>query len=287
MTDDSCKPDPAGPPESPWAQALSPLPSRRWKQFLTGFSYPFRGVGFLRREPMLLPLAVMPAVLNLGLAIVGLVLAFLQAPFLVGWLWQRPEATDLGTWLLAALWVVVAILLGALVATLWLVLVYALAGLVATPFTDYLTEQVELKVLGLEGQDFRFGRFLRDMFWSLSHSILNVLAWALVMGALLLLNLVPVLGSVVFGALSGSATAYFLAREMHDGCMTRRRLSWLEKQRLVLRHAPLMIGFGLGTMVLFWIPGFNLIMLPFAHVGGALLYCRLAHNGHAPLERRG
>jgi len=287
MTDDSAHIEAPGPAAELRQRLLEPLPTGRWKLLLTGFSYPFRGVAFLRREPMLIPLAVMPAVLNLALAVLGLVLAFLQAPFVMGLLWQRPEAVDFWSGALVGLWVVVTLLLGALVATLWLVLVYATAGLVATPFTDYLTEQVELRVLGIEGQDFRLGRFVRDLFWSLSHSALNVLAWIGVMGLLVLLNVVPVLGSVVFGALSATATAYFLAREMHDGCMTRRRLSWLSKQRLVASQAPLMIGFGLGTMVLFWIPGFNLIMLPFAHVGGALLYCRLAHNGHAPLERKG
>jgi CysZ protein len=287
MTADSTRDVAPSPAQARPEGLLAPLPEGRVRQLITGFGYAFRGIGFLRREPMLIPLAIMPAVLNFGLALAGLVAAFVQAPFLLGWLWERPEAVDPGSWALAALWVVVAILTGAVVATLWLVSVYAMAGLVATPFTDYLTEQVELKVLGVEGADFRFDRFLRDMFWSLSHSLLNVLAWLGVMGVLLLLNVVPFLGSLVFGALSGLVTAYFLAREMHDGCMTRRRLSWLGKQRLILSQAPLMIGFGLGTMVLFWIPGFNLIMLPFAHVGGALLYARLAHNGHAPLERRG
>ncbi len=287
MTDDSLIVDAPGPVEARRARLLAPLPESRFRQLVTGFGYPFRGVGYLLRQPKLIPLAIMPALLNLGLAVVGLVLAFVQAPFLVGWVWARPEAVDLASGALAGLWVVVAVLLGLLVATLWLVLVYATAGLMATPFTDYLTEKVELQVLGIEGQDFRLARFLRDIFWSLTHSLLNVLAWAVVMGALLILNLVPVLGSMVFGALSTTATAYFLAREMQDGCMTRRRLSWLGKQRQILRHAPLTIGFGLGTMVLFWIPGFNLIMLPFAHVGGALLYCRLAHLGLAPLERKG
>ncbi len=287
MTQDRPVPDARMHPDRGWSAALAPLPSSRWKQALTGFSYPFRGFGFLRREPMLIPLAIMPAVLNLALAVVGLVVAFLQAPFLVNWLWQRPDAVDLWSGALVGLWVVVAVLLGLVVATLWLVAVYAAAGLVATPFTDYLTEQVELKVLGIEGQDFRFARFVRDIFWSITHSALNMAAWLVVMAVLLILNLVPVLGSVVYGALSVSATAYFLAREMHDGCMTRRRLPWLGKQRLIMRHLPLMLGFGFGTVVLFWIPGFNLIMLPFAHVGGAMLYCRLAHNGQAPLERKG
>jgi CysZ protein len=287
MTDDTPSPEASPAVAASHASLLAPLPTAGLQLLITGFTYPFRGIGFMRRAPMLLPLAIMPAVLNFGLAVTGLVLAFVQAPFLVGWLWERPEATDFWSGALVGLWVVVALLLALLVATLWLVAVYALAGLVATPFTDHLTEQVELKVLGVEGEGFRFARFVRDLYWSLAHSLLNTVAWLAVMALLLLLNLVPFLGSAVFALLSPLATAYFLSREMHDGCMTRRRLSWLGKQRLILENAPLMIGFGLGTVVLFWIPGFNLIMLPFAHVGAALLYCRLAHNGRAPMERKG
>ncbi len=266
---------------------LAPLPSGRLKQALTGFGYPFRGLRFLRREPMLLPLAIMPAVLNLGLALVGVLVAVLNAPGLLGWLWQRPQAVDFWSGALVVVWVLAMILLALVLGTVWLALVYAVAGLIATPFTDYLSEQVELRVLGLEGEDFRFARFVRDVSWSVAHSALNVLAWLCVMGPLLLLNLLPGVGTLLYGAIAGTATAYFLAREMHDGCMTRRRLSWLGKQRLVFANLSLMLGFGAGTMVLFWIPGLNLVMLPVAHVGGALLYCRLAHNGHAPLERKG
>ncbi len=268
-------------------ERLDPLPHGWVRLLIAGFGYPFRGLRFLKREPMLLPLAVMPAVLNLGLALIGVVVAFFNAPGLLGWLWQRPEAVDLWSACLVGLWVFVMVVLALVMGSIWLALVYAVAGLVATPFTDYLTEQVELKVLGLEGQDFRLARFLRDISWSVAHSVLNVIAWICVMGPLLLLNLVPGIGSLVYGALAGTATAYFLAREMHDGCMTRRRLPWLGKQRLVMKQLPLMLGFGFGTMVLFWIPGLNLVMLPVAHVGGALLYCRLAHNGLAPLERQG
>ncbi|MFH1463102.1 MAG: EI24 domain-containing protein [Pseudomonadota bacterium] len=260
----------------------TPLPRGAIRQLITGFTYPFRAFGFLRREPMLLPLAIMPAVLNFVLAVGGLVLAFVFAPGLLGAVWQRPDAQGLLLGSLAALWVVVAILIGLVLGTLWLVLVYALAGLVATPFTDYLTEQVEVRALGPSEEPFRLRLFARNVFWSVVHSMMNVVAWALISGLLLLLNLIPGVGSVVFAIASGLATSFFLAREMMDGCMTRRHLGWWAKQRLVSRNAPLTIGFGLGTMAMFWIPGLNLVLLPIAHVGGALLYARMAHAGRVP-----
>jgi CysZ protein len=264
------------------SRLATPLPQGALRQLFTGFTYPFRAFGFLRREPMLLPLAVMPAVLNFALAVGGIVLGFVFAPGLLGAVWQRPEAQGFLMGSLAVLWVVVVILIGFVLGTLWLVLVYALAGLVATPFTDYLTEQVEIRALGPSEEPFRLRTFLRNVLWSVLHSLMNVVAWAAISGLLLLLNLIPGVGSVVFAFASGLATAFFLAREMMDGCMTRRHLGWWAKQRLVSRNLPLTIGFGLGTMVMFWIPGINLVLLPFAHVGGALLYARMAHAGRVP-----
>ncbi len=269
------------------AQLTAPLPEGWLRRFRTGFSFPFRGLGFLKREPMLLPLAIMPAVLNLGLAVVGLAVAFMNADDLAGWLWQRPESVDFWSGTLSVLWVVLAVLLALVMGTLWLVVVYALAGLLATPFTDYLTEQVERRVLGLADEEFQLARFLRDVSWSILHSGLNLAAWVLIMAPMLLLNLLPGVGNVAFTIISGAATSLFLAREMHDGCMTRRRLSWWRKQQLIMEHGALMAGFGCGTMVLFWLPGLNLVMLPVAHVGGALLYSRLALHGHVPRDRAG
>jgi CysZ protein len=267
------------------AALAAPLPRGWVRRFATGFTFPFRGFWFLWRAPGLIPLAIMPATLNFLLAVGGLVLAFVFAPDVLSGFWDRPEAHDLITRGLSVLWVVVVVLIGLVLATLWLVLVYACAGLIATPFTDYLTEQVERRALTLADEDFRIARFLRDVTWSVIHSLLNVVAWATVMAPLGLVNFIPGIGTVLFGILSGTATAFFLAREMMDGCMTRRRLGWFAKQRLVLRNAPLTLGFGLGTMVLFWVPGINLVLLPFTHIGGALLYARLVHAGLAPRER--
>ncbi len=50
MTDDSAHIEAPQLSDAQRQRLLEPLPSGRWQQLLTGFSYPFRGVAYLRRE---------------------------------------------------------------------------------------------------------------------------------------------------------------------------------------------------------------------------------------------
>jgi CysZ protein len=239
---------------------------------------------FLLANPRLLTLIVIPACLNLALLAVVVIVALVWAPDLAGVVWDQPAVDSFWTGLLFALWVVVTVLFGFLMMTLGIVVVYALAGILATPFTDYLSEKVEESALGPRENGFQWKVFLGDIWLSVSHSLLNLVLYLALLLPMLALNLVPVAGNILFVAGSSVLTIYFLARDMLDGPLSRRRLSFRNKLRYIWRHRALTAGLGAASAILLWVPLLNFLCLPLAMTGGTLLFCdleRLQETDHA------
>jgi CysZ protein len=246
-----------------------------FRRFFTGFSYPFRAMRLLLRHPRLLTLIIIPAFLNLILLGLVLIAALVWAPDLTGLVWNRPAVDSFWSGLLFGLWVVATVLFGFLMMTLGIVVVYALAGILATPFTDYLSEKVEELVLGPRESGFQWKIFMGDIWLSVSHSALNLVLYLAILLPMLALNLVPVAGNILFVAVSSTLTVYFMARDMLDGPLSRRRLSFRSKLRYVWRHRVLMAGLGAASALLLWVPLLNFLCLPLAMTGGTLLFCHL------------
>jgi len=259
-----------------------PLPDKAWRRFRLGVGLPWQGLRFLLAQPRLLGLIVAPALINMVLLLAALAAALLWGPGLRGRVWSRPGAQGFWGLILSGIWLGTAALVVLLLAMLGFICVYGLAGLVLTPFLDYLSERVEALVLGPRADCFSWGVFCRQVGISAFHSLLNLGLYLLVMGSLLLLNLVPVAGQVLFALTSGTATAFFLGREMLDGPLTRDGYGWRGKLQLVWEHRAVAMGLGAATAALLWLPLLNFVCLPLAVIGGTLLYCRLRQGGLLP-----
>lgn len=266
-------------PFAPWEEELiAPLPRSAPGRFAAGFRCPLQAFGFLRRHPSLLVYIVVPALINvvlLGLAVWG---AIELSAALLGWLWARPDAG-----LLLALWYVAAVLAGVVLGAVGFVLVMAVAGILATPFNDLLSEKTVERLLGPEeAGGATLGSVLQDALASAGHSLLNLIGYVAVMAPVLLLNLLPGVGSLASSVLGAVATVFFLGRDLLDGPLSARRLSYRQKRELARRERALLGGLGAATALLIWVPVLHLLLLPLGVVGGALLYCRMEHNGLVP-----
>lgn len=250
------------------------------QRFLRGARYPFLGLRYLSGRRDLWGWVAIPGAINLVLFVMGVIGALLAAPQVLGLIWTRPaEGLALGLWILTA-WLL-RLALAAVVG----MGVYLVAGLLSAPFNEVISERVEQAELGDAGEPWGARVFLRDTAVSMLHSLGSLVAYAGIMLPLLLVNLVPALGSALYLVLSWGVTAFFLAREMLDGVTSRRRMSLLAKLRLVRQHLALMLGFGVAMNVLLWIPLVNFLCLPIGVVGGTLLYVELERAGLAPGRR--
>ncbi|MEW6368270.1 MAG: EI24 domain-containing protein [Acidobacteriota bacterium] len=266
---------------------LAPLPQSSAHRFLAGFLCAPRALTFLVTHPRLLVHIIAPSLITLAVLCVALWTSIKLAPVVVGALWSRPPHG----WQVF-FWYVAAGLAGMLLVMLALVLTYALAGMISTPFNDVLAERVVEIVWRPPQESVSFRFMLSCALTSLRHSFLNLCLYLLIMIPLLLLNLIPVAGSILFAATSAVTTVFFLARDLLDGPLSLKRLSYRQKIGLVKKERALCSGLGAAAALLMWVPVLNLLLLPVAAVAASLLYCRMEANGlvpepRLPIDRRG
>ena len=126
-----------------------------------------------------------------------------------------------------------------------------------------------------------------DAAQSFVHSILGLTAYILLAAPLLLVNVVPVVGSVLYAVCGFSLTSLFLARDLLDVPLSRRRMSFLHKVDYLRDHLWLCLGLGLGTTMLLLVPLLDLLVLPCSVLGGTLLFLAIELEEGRLTERSG
>jgi CysZ protein len=102
-------------------------------------------------------------------------------------------------------------------------------------------------------------------------TVLVLALYLLAMLPVVLLNLVPVVGSAAASAVGTVVSTFFLTLEYADFAMARRGYGLTDRLRLLRRHLPTTLGFGLGTALLLYVPVLNLLGMPVAVVGGTVV----------------
>lgn len=234
---------------------------------MQGFLLPFRSVRLILRSPGLMGLSAASAVVTL--AILG-GLVWLLATYtgtLVTWMWARPDAWYLlGPWyLLYALTFLLLLAAGA----------STLPSLVLAPVQDLLSERTEKLCTGVAGTPSGWRSFFKGVWLSIFHT-LGRLALLLCGYALLLpLHLVPGAGSLLWTVLASAWTITILATEHLGTTMARHLRPFGDVVRSVKGRPQLALGFGSAVYIILWVPVLNVLFLPMATVGGALLFLGL------------
>jgi CysZ protein len=91
---------------------------------------------------------------------------------------------------------------------------------------------------------------------------------------LLLLNLIPALGTVLYAVLSVAFTLFFLAVEYTGFVFGRHRRSFRQQRRYLFSRKGLLLGFSTGVLVMLAVPFLQFICIPLAVVGAT----RLCHD---------
>ncbi len=271
--------------------ATHPLPTNFIARFFRGLSYPFAALRFIRQHG-LWGLAVVPAVVNIVLFVaVVAVLIWLVGPWLSGLAASLAPSAATGFWaavggffakfLAVLLWILVPVAVVAVSA----IVIVLIGQAVASPFLDALSEKVEALVLKTPETKVEVGRVLRSVSVAIADIIWTVLFWVAVNLPLLLINLVPIIGSAANAVLSFCFTALLLAQEFVGLSLTRQFVSYPGRWRVIWANRGICLGFGSATMLLLVVPGLNLILLPLATVGGTLLYCDLQAGGRVDAGR--
>jgi len=250
----------------------------RIKNLGTGFTYIFRGFGLLFQKPKLWPWAILPTIINLILIVIILSVFIHYYGDLYGWLADHIGHIGIenpGAWywhvLDGILWVIdvlfqVLIVLISLV--ILLIVAYGLSFIVAAPFNDALSERVETILTGEEPPAFTVKKFIGDLFRIVKIESIKAIILIAIPVVLFVLNVIPVIGGVLYVLLTLVFGAWDLGFAFADLPMGRKVIPLKGRWEFAKTNKWTLIGFGAGFIV----PFFALIFAAPMVVGGTILY---------------
>jgi CysZ protein len=234
--------------------------------FAEGFATPFQGFAYMTRHAVLWRYAVIPIVLNLLITIAIVALTIWAATALYAHYEPRmPEGAWGGLVRLLAV-VVLVIAAGGLAVVTWMFLNGVLCG----HFYGRLAAQVEMQ-LGVPASD------LREL--SLTYQAIDVVrdvsALALINVACLLLNFVPVIGSMTAPFVAFYYDSFIFGMEYLDFPLALRGWRRDQKWAFARRHRWHTVGLGAAVLLCNFVPILGPVMLSCAATGAVLLHRRL------------
>ncbi len=263
------------------------LPHNFFAQALRGSTYPFEALRF-SREHNLWGLMTIPIVINIILF--GIV-ASLSFVFVLPWM------KAFGIWLAAMRpdIVVIGAIVGALIYLVWILLGVVLIGLsgffilllgqaIASPFLDILSERVEYIVLGTPEEPLTAKLVMRALIFGITDLVWSIIYLLAFQIPILMLGLIPGVGTIPASILSFSVTALLLSQEFVGLPLTRKWVGYRRRWTMIWQNKWLTLGFGSTAMLVLLVPFVNLLLLPLASVGGTLLYCDLWKSGRLGFE---
>lgn len=253
------------------------------KGLLTGATYPLKALNLFLRKPNLRSYFIIPILVNLFVGIVLYLGIGIPAWYGVADLttffsnWLDSLITNLPSFLgflsyfaIVFGWLLYLVLvLGLFFLTGFLLLQFG--GILGAPWYGQLSEQVEKLRTG-QVEVVEVG-IVRDIGRALLFELKKLLLMAVVGIGLLLLNFLPVIGSVL-GTLGGfSLAAILVCLDFLDGPSERRRFPFRHKLRIVLGSLPASASFSLVCLGLISIPFINLLTIPICVAAGTLFWC--------------
>ncbi|PLX83401.1 MAG: sulfate transporter CysZ [Desulfuromonas sp.] len=247
--------------------------------FSRGFLYPFRGGRFLLRSPRLWKYVVVPFLINL---VIFSLSVWFGLDFFNDKIVAMIPSGEAWYWVILyyLLWVVAIALTAVLV-----FFTFTVVGLlIASPFNDLLSERTEEVKLGTaEGIPFSFAATGKILFEEAKKMAVFVVGMLL----LLLLNLIPGIGTLIYSVLSFLFTVFFLAVEYSGFVFSRKGEGFRQQRRYLLQRKFLNFGFGVGVLCLLAIPFLQFFCIPLGVIGATLLWCDTRETGHQTVGGEG
>lgn len=149
----------------------------------------------------------------------------------------------------------------------------AIAAVVGAVFNDLLSIKTEeLLECGQEKTPFSIRGRARETWIVMKEEIKKIVFFLFVQACLLLINVVPIAGHIVYLCLGGIFSILFLGFEYIDYPMARRLVPLNHKLKMIAAFRWRVAGFGLAVTLVFLVPLFNVVAIAFAVVGATRLY---------------
>jgi len=236
-----------------------------------GFFYFVSGISLIFK-PGIFRYAIWPLLINIGLFVGLVVVAYDQFQELLAWsLSYLPVWLD---WLRYLLWPLFAIS----VALIFFFTFTVLANLIAVPFNGPLAMAVE-RYLGAQPDAQPSSPLLRSLAKSLSSEIHKASYFIIRVIPLLILFVIP--GLNLFAPfLWGLFSAWMLSIEYSDYPMGNHELGFKQQRQILKQQRLMSLGFGGAVTLAFLIPGLNLLVMPAAVAGASKMWVQSLSEAH-------
>ncbi|MEM6265800.1 MAG: EI24 domain-containing protein [Bacteroidota bacterium] len=143
--------------------------------------------------------------------------------------------------------------------------------IIASPFLGPLSEKVESLATGKPAPPFSLKDMAEDLARAIRISLRNVIRELFLNLVLLLLNLVPFLGSVAYTIAIFAVQSYYAGFGNMDPTLERQRYTVRQRVQFVRKHRGLAIGNGLPFVLLMLVPVIGWFLAPVLGVVAATL----------------
>ncbi len=241
--------------------------------FFKGMFYPFRGFRFILRNKSLRLFSLFPfgiyIFLFAGFIFLGFLLFTFLTPSLVSTFPKFSEvvASTEGKY--------GALLVGAIIAFFLVSFFVTFFGnFLASPFNDLLSSRTEKLLEGaVKEESFNLKLFLKNAQFVIAQEMRKFLFIIFVQFSLLLIALLPMIGIPFYVVMASLISWLLFAFEFIDYSLSRKKMKFVEKRKLILKNWPLCAGFGFAVSIIMMLPLINFMLIPVAAVGATLLYC--------------
>ena len=232
-------------------------------RLIKSFLIPWQSIPMVLTNRKLFLYSLIPWVINMVI-FAGLLIGF---GFWSVNLAQRLNETLGGAWWATILaWVAGILLVVGLTALQALLFTY-LAMLLSGVFGEQLSVHTEKHLRG-SAQPSPEGNMWAIFVRSVVEELKGMAFFGLVFLLLLCLNLIPIIGNIMFAIAAPLWTAISLAFEFTAPTTERRGMKFNEKRKFIFNQPVSALGFGLGILPMSMIPILNFSFIPFAIVGG-------------------
>lgn len=238
------------------------------KDFLYGFLYPVRSLKFFFTHPKIVLYSIVPMLINL--LIYGTIFFFSYR-----WIIERtgyltgagmPDST-----LLEQFINIIFLILGFLVLLIVCYILFTtVGGLVTAPFNERISRLVEETVTGQKIVDNI--TFWQDAWLSFKAEFIKLMFYFAVVIPLLLINFIPMVGSVVSTVIGTVFSFFYNALDFMDYPLTRR--FYPLRKKIAITHAGGMLTYGFGCMafLMMFLPVINVFFKPVLVVAGTAFF---------------
>jgi CysZ protein len=143
-------------------------------------------------------------------------------------------------------------------------------GLITAPFNENISQITEEAIINKKPvSDLSFWK---DAYISIKAEIQKLIFYFAFLILILLINIIPVIGSIISAILGLIFLFYYNAFDFLDYPMTRKRMSFKLKLKTVSSGKMVTYGFGCIAFLLMFLPVVNVFLKPLLVVSGTAIY---------------